>query len=158
MADANFASPWPCTWSSLSAGNSQAGTPHAALWASTTPTRAATLMLSQSCRPPRRASRRRPFVIPVAPSLTDGRALPLQLEGEAAAGGNRAHRVLTEPSAYAERGQPARALAAARFQRPAILDCEYGDAELLALLTHDGDAFNRWEAGQPDAHRYHLNS
>ena len=34
------------------------------------------------------------------------------------------------------------------FSAPVVLDHDYSDAELLTLLAHDGDAFNRWEAGQ----------
>ena len=34
------------------------------------------------------------------------------------------------------------------FSAPVILDYDYSDAELLALLAHDTDPFNRWEAGQ----------
>jgi aminopeptidase N len=34
------------------------------------------------------------------------------------------------------------------FSSPIILDFEYTDEELLYLLAHDDDAFNRWEAGQ----------
>jgi aminopeptidase N len=34
------------------------------------------------------------------------------------------------------------------FSAPVVLDCAYTEAELLALLAHDSDAFNRWEAGQ----------
>jgi aminopeptidase N len=34
------------------------------------------------------------------------------------------------------------------FSAPVVLDCDYTDAALLALLAHDSDPFNRWEAGQ----------
>jgi aminopeptidase N len=34
------------------------------------------------------------------------------------------------------------------FSSPIILDFQYTDEELLYLLGHDDDAFNRWEAGQ----------
>ncbi|MCC7006950.1 MAG: aminopeptidase N [Ottowia sp.] len=34
------------------------------------------------------------------------------------------------------------------FSAPVILEYPYNDAELLHLLQHDDDAFNRWEAGQ----------
>ncbi|MBV8603106.1 MAG: aminopeptidase N [Pelomonas sp.] len=34
------------------------------------------------------------------------------------------------------------------FSAPVALDDGLGDADLLVLLQHDGDAFNRWEAGQ----------
>jgi aminopeptidase N len=34
------------------------------------------------------------------------------------------------------------------FQRPGGAGRDYSDADLLTLLAHDSDAFNRWEAGQ----------
>src|SRR5688500_9396410 len=34
------------------------------------------------------------------------------------------------------------------FSAPVILNYAYTDAELLELMAHDDDAFNRWEAGQ----------
>ncbi len=34
------------------------------------------------------------------------------------------------------------------YSAPVVLDDGLGDAELLALLAHDSDPFNRWEAGQ----------
>jgi len=35
-----------------------------------------------------------------------------------------------------------------RFSAPVILNYAYTDAELVELLAHDDDPFNRWEAGQ----------
>ncbi len=35
-----------------------------------------------------------------------------------------------------------------RFSAPVILNYPYTDAELLHLMAHDDDPFNRWEAGQ----------
>jgi len=35
-----------------------------------------------------------------------------------------------------------------RFSAPVILNYAYGEADLLHLLAHDDDPFNRWEAGQ----------
>jgi len=35
-----------------------------------------------------------------------------------------------------------------RFSAPVILNYPYGEADLLHLLAHDDDPFNRWEAGQ----------
>ncbi|HZS66660.1 MAG TPA: aminopeptidase N [Burkholderiales bacterium] len=35
-----------------------------------------------------------------------------------------------------------------RFSAPVILNYPYSEAELLQLLAHDDDPFNRWEAGQ----------
>ena len=34
------------------------------------------------------------------------------------------------------------------FSAPVILNYPYTEAELLHLMAHDDDAFNRWEAGQ----------
>ncbi len=34
------------------------------------------------------------------------------------------------------------------FSAPVILEHDYTDAQLLTLLAHDSDPFNRWEAGQ----------
>jgi aminopeptidase N len=34
------------------------------------------------------------------------------------------------------------------FSAPVMLDFDYSDAQLLALLANDSDPFNRWEAGQ----------
>jgi aminopeptidase N len=34
------------------------------------------------------------------------------------------------------------------FSAPVLLSDDRSDADLLVLLQHDGDAFNRWEAGQ----------
>ena len=34
------------------------------------------------------------------------------------------------------------------FSAPVVLDIDYTDAQLLTLLAHDTDPFNRWEAGQ----------
>ncbi len=34
------------------------------------------------------------------------------------------------------------------FSAPVILEYAYSDAQLLTLLAHDSDPFNRWEAGQ----------
>ena len=35
-----------------------------------------------------------------------------------------------------------------RFSAPVVLNYPYTEADLLHLLAHDDDAFNRWEAGQ----------
>ena len=35
-----------------------------------------------------------------------------------------------------------------RFSAPVVLNYPYGEADLLHLLAHDDDAFNRWEAAQ----------
>ena len=42
------------------------------------------------------------------------------------------------------------------FSAPVVLDIDLTDAQLLTLLAHDSDAFNRWEAGQRLALRLAL--
>jgi aminopeptidase N len=44
------------------------------------------------------------------------------------------------------------------FSAPVVLDIDYTDAQLLTLLAHDADAFNRWEAGQRLALRIAINT
>ncbi|MSQ55069.1 MAG: aminopeptidase N [Betaproteobacteria bacterium] len=43
-----------------------------------------------------------------------------------------------------------------RFSAPVILDYPYTDEELVGLLAHDDDPFNRWEAGQRLAAKFIL--
>ncbi|WP_284412471.1 aminopeptidase N [Acidovorax sp. SUPP2539] len=133
---------------------SQAGTPRVqATGVYDAAARTYTLTLSQSLAPTPGQPLKEPAVIPVALGLlgADGKALPLQLEGEAAAGGADRTVVLTEAThafIFVNVGsQPVPSLLRG-FSAPVVLDIDYSDAELLALLAHDTDAFNRWEAGQ----------
>ncbi|GKT00302.1 aminopeptidase N [Acidovorax sp. SUPP3434] len=133
---------------------SQAGTPRVqATGVYDAAARTYTLTLSQSLAPTPGQPLKEPAVIPVALGLlgADGNALPLQLEGEAAAGGADRTVVLTEAThafTFVNVGsQPVPSLLRG-FSAPVVLDIDYSDAELLALLAHDTDAFNRWEAGQ----------
>ena len=133
---------------------SQAGTPH--LTASGTYNAAAqtyTLTLMQHCAPTVGQSSKEPFVIPIAVGLvgaTTGRALALH----SAHGPNEAEThwvILTEQSAVVTftQVQEEPVLSILRgFSAPVVVDCEYTDDQLLTLLAHDSDAFNRWEAGQ----------
>jgi len=104
-----------------------------------------TLTLSQRCAPTPGQAVKQPFVIPVALGLLDaeGRELPL----------SDAQRlfVLTEESQSLVfedlAGEPVPSLLRG-FSAPVVLDCEYSDQQLLTLLAHDSDPFNRWEASQ----------
>jgi aminopeptidase N len=96
---------------------------------------------------------KQPLPIPVRLSLFDhaGQALPLRLEGEAAAGAAERTIVLEG----AERVIVFEDLDAAPvpsllrgFSAPVILEFDYAPHELAVLLRHDLDGFNRWEAGQ----------
>ena len=154
IADANPGSPLAQHLEQFKRWYSQAGTPHVqALGQYDAQARRYTLTLSQSCAATPGQSDKQPFVIPVALGLlgADGHALPLQLDGEATAGAAERTVVLTEPSLTLHfvnvDSQPVPSLLRG-FSAPVILDCDYSDAELLTLLAHDTDAFNRWEAGQ----------
>ncbi|MBX9870976.1 MAG: aminopeptidase N [Burkholderiaceae bacterium] len=133
---------------------SQAGTPLvSARGAYDATTRSYTLTLDQSCAPTPGQPVKEPFVIPVSLGLltTDGRSLPLQLEGEAEPGPSSRTVVLTEPSQTLRfvqvDAEPVPSLLRG-FSAPVVLAFDYSDAQLLTLLAHDTDPFNRWEAGQ----------
>ncbi|MDP3136843.1 MAG: aminopeptidase N [Burkholderiaceae bacterium] len=133
---------------------SQAGTPRVkAVGHYDADARSYTLTLSQSCSPTPGQSHKEPFVIPIELGLVgaDGADMPLQLaHWERAEGGSRTFvlsaqeetltfiNLNTEPVPSMLRG----------FTAPVVLDFDYSDAQLLALLNHDSDPFNRWEAGQ----------
>ncbi len=132
----------------------QAGTPRVRASGSyDAAARTYTLTLAQSIAPTPGQTVKEPMVIPVALGLlgADGRPLPLQLEGEADAGAPDRTVVLTEPShSYTfvnVDAEPVPSLLRG-FSAPVLLDIDATDAQLLTLLAHDTDPFNRWEAGQ----------
>ena len=133
---------------------SQAGTPrlHAA-GRHDAAARSYSLTLTQSCAPTPGQPHKEPFVIPLSLGLlgADGQALPLQLEGEAAAGATSRTFVLTQASETLTfsniDAEPVPSILRA-FSAPVLLEHDYTDAQLLTLLAHDSDPFNRWEAGQ----------
>ncbi len=94
-----------------------------------------------------------PQVIPLAIGLLgrDGQAIPMQLQGEAEAGGNE--QVLVLESAEQQftfvnvAAEPVPSLLRG-LSAPVVLADALSNADLLVQLQHDSDAFNRWEAGQ----------
>ncbi|WP_295536649.1 aminopeptidase N [uncultured Pseudacidovorax sp.] len=133
---------------------SQAGTPRlAATGHYDAEARTYTLAFSQSCPPTPGQPTKEPFVIPVALGLlgADGRALTLQLEGEAQPAGESLTLVLHEAeqrftfTGVDEAPVPS---ILRGFSAPVVLQFDYTREQLLALLAHDSDPFNRWEAGQ----------
>jgi aminopeptidase N len=133
---------------------SQAGTPHVlAEGRYDADTRSFTLTLTQSCTPTPGQAIKEPFVIPVALGLLDaqGVELPLQLAHWSQPETGSRTFVLTQTSeSFTFVGlEAAPVLSLLRgFSAPVVLDCSYTDAELMTLLAHDTDPFNRWEAGQ----------
>ncbi|MFN2348967.1 MAG: aminopeptidase N [Thioalkalivibrio sp.] len=105
-----------------------------------------------------------PLHIPLAMALLDGqgREIPLRLEGEAKAqGGEPGERVLelTAPDhVFVFEGVPEAPVPSLlrNFSAPVKLRFEYSNEQLAFLMAHDGDDFNRWEAGQQYAVRILL--
>ena len=129
---------------------SQAGTPRLQARGSYNASeRSYTLTLSQSCPATPDQPAKEPFVIPVTLGLLSrtGQALPLQL----AASDSLRTLVLTEAStSWTFTGidsEPVPSLLRG-FSAPVILDDGLQASDLLTLLAHDSDAFNRWEASQ----------
>ncbi len=133
---------------------SQAGTPR--LWAQgeyDAQARTYTLTLAQSCMATPGQAVKEPFVIPVNMGLLDtqGHGLPLQLQGEAQAQGNKRTLVLTQANeTFVFVNVPTAPVPSLLrdFSAPVLLEAHLSDADQLLLLAHDSDAFNRWEAGQ----------
>ena len=100
------------------------------------------------------AAAHEPFVLPLAIGLVgrDGAALPLRLEDEPESA-TAAERVLVMDEArafftFVGVDQPPVLSLLRGFSAPVTLVDGLADADLLVLLRHDADAFNRWEAGQ----------
>jgi aminopeptidase N len=132
---------------------SQAGTPRLqARGAYNAAERSYTLTLSQTCPATPDQASKQPFVIPVTLGLLsrDGQALPLQQAGSADALPQQTL-VLTEASASYTfvnlDSEPVPSLLRG-FSAPVVLQDGLSNADLLCLLAHDSDPFNRWEAGQ----------
>ncbi len=112
-----------------------------------------TLTLSQSCPATPGQSEKQPFVIPVALGLIDaqGQDLALRLQGESQTSRGTRLLVLTQASesfVFEDiDAEPVPSLLRG-FSAPVIVDNGLTDDQLLHLLAHDSDAFNRWEAGQ----------
>ena len=111
------------------------------------------LTFRQSCPPTPGQPNKEPFVIPVALGLlgATGEELPLRLEGEDAASGTSRVLAVTEAEQtftfvdVAE--QPLPSLLRG-FSAPVKLDFPYSRDQLMFLMQHDSDGFNRWDAGQ----------
>jgi len=100
------------------------------------------LTLTQSCLATPGQPAKEPFVIPIGLGLIAG--------GDHAEIADGMHvltqqsETLTFPGLQAE---PVPSILRG-FSAPVILEFDYSDEQLLTLLAHDTDPFNRWEAGQ----------
>ena len=111
------------------------------------------LQLRQSCPATPGQAEKLPFVIPLELALLDaqGRELPLQLVGEdKPVGRSRVLQVTQAEQAFtfvniAEKPLPSLLRG---FSAPVKLSFPYSRDQLMFLMQHDSDGFNRWEAGQ----------
>jgi aminopeptidase N len=164
LADANPGSKLAQLLPQFKRWYSQAGTPRVqAEGKFDADARTYTLQLSQSCAPTTGQSVKEPFVIPVGLGLlsADGTDLPLQLTGEDSAASASRTLVLTQPTESFTfvniDAEPVPSILRG-FSAPVVLEFDYSNAQLLHLLAHDSDAFNRWEAGQRLAIRLAIQS
>ncbi|HYC01302.1 MAG TPA: aminopeptidase N [Candidatus Limnocylindrales bacterium] len=134
---------------------SQAGTPRLNVSRAYDPSqRALTLEIAQETPPTPGQSEKQPMHLPLAMALlgSDGREMPLQLEGESGAP-ETPTRVLEVRKAREVfrfvnlREEPVPSLLRG-FSAPVCLQGAYEDRDLAFLAANDGDAFNRWDAGQ----------
>ncbi|MDB6049519.1 MAG: pepN [Pseudomonas sp.] len=133
---------------------SQAGTPRLAVSESyDSAAKTYSLTFRQSCPQTPDKQEKLPFVIPVELGLLNatGHELPLRLSGEAAAGSTTRVISITEAEQtftfvdIAE--QPLPSLLRG-FSAPVKLSFPYSRDQLMFLMQHDSDGFNRWDAGQ----------
>ena len=111
------------------------------------------LTFRQSCPATPGQNEKLPFVIPVALGLLDaqGNELSLRLQGESAAQGTSRVLSVTEAeqtftfAGIAEKPLPSLLRG---FSAPVKLHFPYDRDQLMFLMQHDSDGFNRWEAGQ----------
>ncbi|WP_158047365.1 aminopeptidase N [Skermanella pratensis] len=141
---------------------SQAGTPELAVTGEyDAAARSYRLTVRQSCPPTPGQPTKLPFHIPLALGLLDpsGADIPLRLAGEPAPSGTSRVLDVTEPEQVFEfidvPHRPVPSLLRG-FSAPVKLRAPYTDDDLTFLMAHDGDAFNRWEAGQTLATRLLL--
>ncbi len=143
---------------------SQAGTPRvAAEGAYDAGANSYTLTFTQSCAPTPGQVSKEPFVIPIAVGLlgADGRDLPMVLAGDHGAVVTSRTLVLTQATetfTFTGVSQAPVPSILRGFTAPVLLGFDYTDAQLLHLLAHDSDPFNRWEAGQRLAVNAALNA
>ena len=114
------------------------------------------LDLEQATPPTPGQAEKQPLLLPIAFGLVapDGRSQPIVTPGNNGLSADEAKRGVIELSTTARRisfdgVMPGTIPSLLRgFSAPVAMRSDLTDADLLALLTHDSDPFNRWEAAQ----------
>ena len=156
IADANPGSELSTRLESFKRWYGQAGTPR--LQARTAWDAAAgtlTLTLTQTCAATPGQTDKQPFVVPVRMGLVarDGSALPLTLQGQSETSEEQLLVLEAAEQSWTFTGltgldaAPVPSLLRG-FSAPVVLEDGLDDESLRVLLSHDADAFNRWEAAQ----------
>jgi aminopeptidase N len=125
-----------------------------------------TLDFAQSCKPTPGQDKKEPFVIPVAlglviPCIGD---IALHTSGQDGASAAEISRGVIELSTARRRvvfrDVPSRPVASLLrgFSAPVRLDTAASETDLITLISHDSDGFNRWQASQAYATRLLLRS
>ncbi|MFS2160106.1 aminopeptidase N [Pseudomonas sp. Pseusp122] len=135
---------------------SQAGTPRLAVsesYDAAARTYSLTFRQGYPSTPGQPAESKKPFVVPVELGLLDpqGQEIPLRLQGEAAASGtSRVLSVTEDEQTFIFVDIPAKPLPSLLrgFSAPVKLSFPYDRDQLMFLMQHDSDGFNRWDAGQ----------
>ncbi|MFG3451626.1 aminopeptidase N [Stutzerimonas stutzeri] len=133
---------------------SQAGTPRLAVSEQYDATaKTYSLTFRQSCPPTPGQSEKLPFVIPVSLGLLDGRGneIALRQQGEDSAVGTTRVLAVDQPEqTFTFTDVPEQPLPSLLrgFSAPVKLEFPYSRDQLMFLMQHDSDGFNRWEAGQ----------
>jgi aminopeptidase N len=125
-----------------------------------------TLDLKQSCKPTPGQDHKEPFVIPIELGLVgaDGAPIALQVGTEDSASAEELARGVLELSTPERRvtfcnvTTPPVASLLRGFSAPVRLSQSVKENELIALVAHDSDSFNRWQAAQTYATRLLLRS
>lgn len=154
MADANPGSPLAQHLEVFKRWYAQAGTPRLTArgeWDAGSQRYTLTLRQQGSATPGQ--PDKQPYLLPVSLGLVarDGQALPLQLEGESGEAPTSRVLVMTEAEqTFVFTGVTAAPVPSLLrgFSAPVHLDDGLADEDLLVLLRHDSDPFNRWEAAQ----------
>jgi len=111
------------------------------------------LTFSQSCPATPGQAEKLPFVIPVELGLLNaqGAEIPLQLAGEPAAVGTSRVLSVTEAEqtfTFVGLGEKPLPSLLRGLSAPVKLHFAYTPDQLMFLMQHDSDGFNRWDAGQ----------
>ena len=146
IADANPESALTARLEAFKRWYAQAGTPRLQSRAAfDAEARRVTLTLTQTALPSPGQAKKQPFVIPVRAGLVQRGGGAAAAEQLLVLDGSEQSFVFEDVDFSA--GAPVPSVLRG-FSAPVVLDDGLGDDDLLVLLAHDSDAFNRWEAGQ----------